>query len=125
MAYAAAEMRAIVGRPGAVTLVAENSRGEVVAFVAAHRLGGGRAHVITLDVMARYRGRGVGKRLMLACEDRLRAGGARTVRLETAVSNRAAQSLYGALGYTCIKRLARYYPDGQDGWLMEKKLVRA
>ena len=103
-------------------MVAENRRGAVVGFALAHLLRQGRAHIVTLDVLPRYRGRGLGRELIEQCEDQLRAGGARRVRLETAAANRAAQALYLSLGYTYVERLVGYYPDGQDAWLMEKSL---
>ena len=122
-AYPAEEMAAVVERRGAVILVAENARGRVVAFVVGHKLRGGVGHIVTLDVLPRYRGRGLGRELMLDCEKRL---GAPHMRLEAAVGNRAAQKLYASLGYAVVGRRARYYPDGADAWLLEKTLhVRA
>lgn len=118
-------MASILRRAGAVTLVAENARGAVVAFVAAHRQKEGKGHIVTLDVLPGYRGRGVGWRLMRLCEKRLAAAGIGTLRLETSVNNRAAQALYRSLGYTFLKRVPRYYPNGEDGWILEKRLVRA
>ncbi|HYM11440.1 MAG TPA: N-acetyltransferase [Bryobacterales bacterium] len=133
VAYSAGEMRAILRHRRAVVIVAENSRGEVVAFVAAQRRAAGRARdgtgdaawIVTLDVLPRYRRRGVGRELMRRSEERLAAAGVRVAVLETAVSNRAAQALYESLGYTFVKRLPRYYASGEDGWRMEKRLVRA
>jgi ribosomal-protein-alanine N-acetyltransferase len=133
LAYSTREMRAILRHPRAVVIVAENRRGEVVAFVAAQRRAPGRgragagdlAWIVTLDVLPRYRRRGGGRELMRRCEERLAARGARVAFLETAVSNHAAQALYESLGYTFVKRLPRYYASGEDGWLMEKPLVRA
>jgi ribosomal-protein-alanine N-acetyltransferase len=129
VAYSAGEMRAILRHPQAVVIVAENRRGNIVAFVAAQSRAPGRsrehAWIVTLDVLPRYRRRGLGHELMRRCEERLAAAGARNAFLETAVSNRAAQALYESLGYTLIKRLPRYYATGEDAWLMEKRLVRA
>ena len=123
VAYSAADLRSIVHAAGAVTIVAENSRGQIVAFAVAQNEGRSRGRIVTLDVLAGYRGRGVGRRLMLHCEQRLREAGVRAARLETAVGNRKAQALYHSLGYTCIKRLGRYYATGEDAWVMEKRLV--
>lgn len=125
VAYTAGEMADFLGRPGSLAIVAENRFGEVVAFVLAQKQKQGRGYIITLDVLPRYRGQGLGRRLMLCCEKRLAASGVRTVRLETAVSNRAAQALYRSLGYTFLRRLARYYANGEDAWVMEKGLVCA
>jgi ribosomal protein S18 acetylase RimI-like enzyme len=120
VAYTAEEMAAFLGAPGAVALVAEDARGRVAAFLVAHR-----GRIITVDVAPGRRRRGLGAALIRLCERRLRAAGARTVRLETAAGNRAAQALYESLGYTQVRRLARYYPTGEDAWVMEKSLVRS
>lgn len=121
-AYSASEMAALLGARGSLAIVAENRRGRIVAFVGAERRRDGPARLITLDVLPRYRKRGLGRELLLRCEQRLRAAGARSVRLETAVANRAAQALYLSLGYTFVKRLPRYYANGEDAWAMEKEL---
>ena len=116
LVYTAGDMREIL-RPGAMALVAENDRGEAVGFAVA--LGG---HIVTVDVLPRYRRRGIAGELLLDLERRLGSRGRRVVRLETAVGNRAAQALYLSLGYTCLGSLPRYYPDGQDALRMEKTL---
>ncbi len=122
VAYSARDMAGFLRASGAHAIVAENSRGAIVAFVLtlAYRK---RGYIVTLDVLPRYRGHSLGRRLMLESEKRLAAAGAQQVQLETAVTNRAAQALYQSLGYTFVRRRRRYYADGEDAWLMEKTLV--
>ncbi len=122
VAYSARDMWGFLGAPGAQAMVAENSKGEVVAFVLALRRRK-RGYIVTLDVLPRYRSRGLGRRLMLECEKRLRAAGVAQIQLETAVTNRPAQALYQSLGYTFVRRRPRYYATGEDAWLMEKTLA--
>ena len=121
-AYSQQEMAALVGSPAAVLLVADTAGGRIAGFVLAHRRRLGGAHLITLDVLPSWRRRGLGRRLLLACERRLRGAGVRTVWLETALSNAPAQSLYASLGYTRVRRLPQYYPNGEDAWRMRKDL---
>jgi ribosomal-protein-alanine N-acetyltransferase len=120
-AYSEKEMKALVERSGPVAIVAESTR-RVIGFVLAETAGRGRGHIVTVDVLPKHRGRGVGRELMRRCEERLRDRGVRIVRLETAVSNRGAQALYRSLGYGFVGRAARYYADGEDAWIMEKAL---
>ena len=122
IAYPPLGMAAILRRRGRLAIVVENARGVIVAFVAAHLLRRGQAHIITLDVLPRYRGKGIGRELLLRSEGRLRDAGARSIRLETAAGNRAAQTLYLSLGYTFVKVMPRYYASGEDAWVMEKLL---
>jgi len=108
--YTPPEMRTFL--KGAWAMVAQNRRGTVVGFVMTRR-----NRVVTLDVLPEYRRRGIGRALMEACEKRMQPGKAM---LEVGVRNREAQALYRALGYTRVKRLPCYYPNGEDGWLLEK-----
>ena len=123
VAYSAREMRDILRAPGVTTVVVENRLRRITAFAVMER-DGRSGRVITLDVLPRYRRRGIGRELMLLCERRLWEAGARTMRLETADSNRRAHALYRSLGYTATRRIERYYANGEDAWVMEKELVR-
>ena len=124
VAYSPAEMASILRRR-AVALVIEKAHDGIVGFLVAHKTGRNRAHIVTVDVLPGYRKQGIGRELILTCEEHLRAGGVKTVRLETAVSNKAAQALYESLGYTFVRRVARYYSNGEDAWVMEKHLGRS
>ncbi len=115
-------MAVFLRRRGSLAIVAEDARGEIAAFVLAQKHGQDRGRIVTLDVLPGYRGKGTGRRLMLSCEERLRKSGVRVVRLETAVSNEAAQGLYRSLGYTFVTVATRYYADGEDAWVMERWL---
>ncbi|RLE74023.1 MAG: ribosomal-protein-alanine acetyltransferase, partial [Thermoprotei archaeon] len=42
--------------------------------------------------------------------------------LEVRISNTAAINLYKKLGFNIEKRLKNYYPDGEDCYVMTKKL---
>lgn len=83
-----------------------------------------RGHVFTLNVHPSARRRGHGRRLLEACEARLRALGAARVVLEVNVGNAAAIALYEGVGYARRGRLRGYYcgyPDN-DAWRYEKAL---
>ena len=115
IAYTPPEMRAIL--KGAQAVVAENRRGRVIAFLVSRR-----NRVMTLDVLPAYRRRGIARALLRELEERMRAVGARKIILETSVKNKPAEALYRSLGYTRVKRLPHYYLNGEDGWVMEKRL---
>jgi ribosomal-protein-alanine N-acetyltransferase len=115
VAYTPREMRAFLR--WATAIVVENRRGRVVAFLVSRR-----NRVVTLDVLPAYRRRGIASTLMAEFERRARQSGATKASLEVGVANRAALGLYRALGYRRIRRLPGYYQNGEDGWLMEKKL---
>jgi ribosomal-protein-alanine N-acetyltransferase len=60
--------------------------------------------------------------LLAACEGEL---GLERIRLTLRASNREARALYDKSGYYAIDVWRRYYHDGEDGVVMEKKLVPA
>ncbi len=121
IAYSRSELRAFASRKTAETIVVERE-GRIVAFVLGWRPRRTEGHVITLDVTAAARQRGLGRRLMAALEDRFRAAGVRRVALETAATNTIAIDLYERLGYRKVARLPSYYGGGLHAWKMEKAL---
>lgn len=121
IAYSKSELRAFLSDKTAETIVAE-SDGQVVGFVLGLRPSRRGGHVITLDVAASARRRGLGRRLLGELERRFRAGGVGRVALEVAVVNAAAIAFYEGLGYRKVASLAGYYGRGRDAWKMAKTL---
>ena len=96
--------------------------GEMVGFVFVLVNEDGSAHLTTIGVAPEHRRRHLAKRLLLHLEDALRTRRIFTVVLEVRVSNTAAQNLYRAAGYSVVQRLAKYYNNGEDCFLMVKSL---
>lgn len=80
------------------------------------------AHLTTIGVAPEHRGRGLAKRLLQHIEDALRVREVGTIMLEVRVANIEARSLYSRLGYTVVQRIARYYNNGEDCFLMMKAI---
>lgn len=78
-------------------------------------------HILTIDVIPRYRRKGVGSVLMKAIEDIFRQKNVRTNHLEVREDNSAALKLYEKLGYKRIGKLKNYYGDA-NGIYLKKKL---
>jgi ribosomal protein S18 acetylase RimI-like enzyme len=70
----------------------------------------GEAHIRMLGVDPAARVRGIGTRLMAACEARARAAGKTFVTLHTTTSMHAAQRMYARLGYEHTED--HVFPDG-------------
>ncbi|RLE85612.1 MAG: ribosomal-protein-alanine N-acetyltransferase [Thermoprotei archaeon] len=98
-------------------LVAEHN-GKVVGFVIGLKRGWGWGHIISIAVHPSFRGRGIGKTLMVECIKRLSSMGTKRIRLEVRVSNEKAIRLYKELGFEIKDVLPRYYKDGEDAYLM-------
>jgi ribosomal-protein-alanine N-acetyltransferase len=123
IAYSRQELKVYVRRRGSFTAVAEDAATRKIAgFIVAY--GGLTGHVITIDVIPSARRAGVGSLLLRVAEDRLRAGGAKAVSLETAVDNLAALAFYKRHGYSVVRTWPRYYSNGVDALVLRKDLLR-
>ncbi len=72
-----------------------------------------------------YRRRGVARAMLEDLIDRAAERGFRRVTLEVRKSNDAAQALYRSLGFEfCGQRRGYYSDNGEDAWLMDRKLHR-
>ena len=102
-------------------LVAEGDT-DLLGYVLFTPSSSSRARVLSLAVSPDHRRKGVATRLMRGTFDVLRERGFETVGLEVRVSNEPAQSLYEKLGFVYDDIDKGYYDDGEDAYLMEKKL---
>jgi ribosomal protein S18 acetylase RimI-like enzyme len=75
------------------------------------------AWIATIAVLPEFRGRGVGRKLLRACESQLEVP---RVRLCVRASNAAAVQLYLSEGYHKSGLWANYYQDGEEAVIMEK-----
>jgi [ribosomal protein S18]-alanine N-acetyltransferase len=94
-----------------------------VGFLVAEICRRGIGHIITIDVAAEARRFGVGSKLLLAAEQKLRGARCRAVRLEAAVDNLAALSFYKRHQYAVVTTVPRYYSNGVDAFVFEKNLL--
>lgn len=109
-----------------------NPRARLLAADAGGRLAGSAlllfrrgarvARLYSLAVDPAWRGHGVGRRLLDACEREAGRRGCTHVRLEVRVDNQAAQALYEGRGYRRTGQRVGYYEDGVDAWRYEKRI---
>ena len=113
----------LLTQPQSIGLSAETASGELAGFVLLMNNPDGAAHITTVGVAPEHRRRGIARRLIEEVEQLLRKKSVSTIVLEVRVSNLAAQDLYSQAGYAVVKRMIRYYHNGEDGFLMMKSLV--
>jgi ribosomal-protein-alanine N-acetyltransferase len=95
--------------------------GHTVGFVVGDRRRTQRVGwIATIGVHPDHRRHGIGRRLLTACEQEI---GLDRIRLTLRASNRGARALYDRAGYGAVDVWRRYYHDGEDGIVMEKKLA--
>lgn len=120
IAYSKTILRYFLAQPGAECLIAEED-GKIVAFILTEE-NPPLAHVITLDVDASQRRKGIGTKLLGESEANLAARGVRTMLLETATTNKAGVAFWKRHGYRIEAVLKNYYPGHLDAYEMRKPL---
>ena len=95
----------------------------IVGFLVAEAGRRGVGHIITIDVLRGARRSGIGSKLLMAAEERLRAAQCHSVSLETAVDNGAALAFYKRHEYFLVKTVPGYYSNGVDALVLQKDLL--
>jgi ribosomal-protein-alanine acetyltransferase len=113
------DLIAVLTWPDVIRLKAVEN-GDLIGFVAGDpRSSEGATWVATIGVHPRYQRRGIGRTLLRACEQKTKLS---RMKLTVRMSNQAAISLYEKEGYHSVDIWKRYYNDGEDGLVMEKRL---
>jgi|SRR5215469_10733543 len=110
--------------PPNVLLVAVNESGDVVGYTAVHpQEGAQKGEMYLLFVHPKYAGRGVGRALLAAAHEALRAAGCRESFLYTHEQNKRALAVYEAAGYRRDGTVRE--SDFRGVHLREPRLVKA
>jgi ribosomal-protein-alanine N-acetyltransferase len=81
-----------------------------------------QAQINNLAVLQTLRRKGIGQILLEDALTRINEAFCQQVTLEVRISNLAAQTLYIKHGFHILLTKPHYYADGEDAYLMEKKL---
>ncbi len=85
-------------------------------------MAGRRGHVVTIDIAAAARRRGLGARVFEELLARMARAGACDVRLEVDARNTNALRFYERMGFRTTRKLPDYYGVGLEGLRMTRKL---
>jgi ribosomal-protein-alanine N-acetyltransferase len=92
--------------------------GHVVGYIIGDRRRlRGVGWIASIGVHPDYRRRGIARRLLAECEEKMALP---RIRLTLRRSNHAALRLYEGLGYVEVDTWKRYYRDGEDAIVMER-----
>ncbi|MCD6528790.1 ribosomal protein S18-alanine N-acetyltransferase [Candidatus Bathyarchaeota archaeon] len=81
-----------------------------------------KGHIVSIAVLPEYRRKGIGSSLIMDAMKKMADYNATECYLEVRVSNTPAISLYSKLGFTIVKTMRGYYADGEDAYVMARKL---
>jgi ribosomal-protein-alanine N-acetyltransferase len=114
------------------TFVVAEENGEVIGYIMCRvELGlsnfgfGGiikKGHIVSVAVLPQYRRKGVGEALITEAMERMRLYNAKQCFLEVRITNTPAVDLYKKLGFQVARTIHGYYADGEDAYVMTKKL---
>ncbi len=96
--------------------------GKIIGFAIGILSDEGKGRILLIGVDENYRCRGIGTRLLKKLLMNLRSSGAVEIELEVRVSNKRAIEFYQKNGFIKIRRVSEFYEDGEDGYVMVKKL---
>jgi len=121
IAYSKREFRNYLRFPGAECVIAEENRKAIGFCLTAHQQA--RGYIITIDVLVKFRRRGVGTALLSEVERRLATHGVNEIGLETATDNESAIAFWQRHGYRTRGVWKGYYPGGRDAFSMTKRIT--
>jgi len=104
-------------------LVEVDPSGRLAGLLLAIKRSAFSARILVMAVRADARGRGGGSQLLRLFLRQCLAEGIQEVVLEVRVSNLRAQAFYGRAGFTRTGTLPRYYRDGEDGYVMARRMT--
>jgi ribosomal-protein-alanine N-acetyltransferase len=81
-----------------------------------------KGHIVSIAVLSEYRRRGIGSSLITQALKELVNAQVKECYLEVRVSNEVGINLYRKLGFEVTQRIAYYYHDGEDAYVMSKRL---
>lgn len=81
-----------------------------------------KGHVVSLAVMPQARRNGIASALLKAAMEGMVGYKAKQIYLEVRVTNQAGVNLYKKLNLEVTRTIPGYYSDGEDAYVMSKKL---
>jgi ribosomal-protein-alanine N-acetyltransferase len=82
-----------------------------------------KGHVVSIAVLPQYRRKGVAQAIIKRALEGMEYYKSKQGFLEVRVTNEAAISLYKKLGFEITRTINGYYSDGEDAYVMTKKIV--
>jgi [ribosomal protein S18]-alanine N-acetyltransferase len=81
-----------------------------------------KGHVVSIAVLPQFRHRGVAQALIKRALEGMDYYKAKQCFLEVRITNDTAISLYKKLGFEVTRTISGYYSDGEDAYVMTKRL---
>jgi ribosomal protein S18 acetylase RimI-like enzyme len=115
IAYSPKQLKYLITKANS-TCLAEINENDIRGFIIVlYKNGSEIAGIETLNVDPLFRGKGIGKKLLIAAEDEMTFRGIQRIRLEVSVFNTPAINLYEKSGFRKVSLIKNYYYYEQNG----------
>jgi len=119
-AWPLVELMGVLTFPGVIRLRAMGAE-QLVGFIAGdQRKRDNAGWILTLAVSPEWRRMGIAETLLTHCEEALQTP---VIKLTVRRNNEAAIRLYEKMGYSQVDIWSKYYRNGEDGLVLEKKMT--
>jgi len=116
--------RHLLTKANAVTLIAEEEKGTLAGYATVlFNAGTSLARLYSIAVDEAFKGKGIGRALVMAAEQAALDGECVVMRLEVRRDNSASLALFHKLGYREFGSYRDYYEDHMEALRFEKELV--
>ncbi len=115
LAYSRRQLRYLLLNAHSTVLVEIHQKIIWGFVIVLYRKGTSVAGIETINVDPDYRNQGIGQRLLTAAEKDIRQHGKKKIRLEVAMTNKAAIALYKNAGFITTAVLKNYYLYDHEG----------
>jgi len=102
--------------------VVANFSKKVVGYILGYKKPNGLGSIKTLAVNPNFRQQGIGTKLVNFTTKRLKKESVKEVFLHTRTKNQIAILFYKKLGFKILKKIENYYKNGDNAYLMVKKI---
>lgn len=102
--------------------VAVDLFGNIVGVLCGTRMANGRASISLFAVDAKYRGQGIGRRLLDSFKTKCYMEGYREIQLELRITNSVAHKFYVKNGFEIVEKVYNLYGENEHGYRMVAKL---
>jgi ribosomal-protein-alanine N-acetyltransferase len=122
IAYTEEDFQRFLKKKGSATLIVEFGT-QIIGFaITATSSKNMQMHLVTLDILPQWQGKGVGKHILQQMIRRARRSNVERINLEVAENNHKAIQFYLNHGFQTVKRLKGYYSKDCHALLMTKVL---
>lgn len=121
--FSQSQMKYLLTKANSLILVVEDKTNLLGSIILLKRRNSYSLRIYSLAVNPKYRGKGIGKKLLEITEEKAIQLGLKTLSLEVKSTNSAAISLYGNNGFIKTKEKNNYYTDGSAAYIMRKEIA--